>query len=72
MKKVIVLSLLTGSFVTFLSSCTKRQDGVCYCSYYAGNKTQYDLSSLPRSQQIDSCYVLNQNAGPFAGSCELE
>lgn len=67
--------LLLSTICLFSYSCKKkenRKSGVCYCNYYGGNKTQYDLSSLSRTQQIDSCSVLDHYAEPFAGDCDLE
>lgn len=31
-----------------------------------------NLTSLPRSKQIDSCYVLDHYAEAFAGDCDLK
>lgn len=53
-------------------SCKKKETGICYCKYFSGDKKEFDLRHLPRSQQIDSCYVYNQNASHFAGECELK
>jgi len=55
-----------------ISSCKKKVSGVCYCHYLSGDKTEYNLTSLTRSQQIDSCFVLDANAEGFAGDCDLE
>lgn len=57
---------------TLLFACKKKESGVCYCHYYAGNKTEYDLNGYSRSQQIDSCYELDRLAEPFAGDCDLK
>jgi hypothetical protein len=73
MKNLSILVFLF-SFL-FIGACKKDSDkksGVCYCKYYSGDKKEFDLSDLPRSQQIDSCYLFNKNAGAFAGECELE
>lgn len=72
MKRISILCIALLGGIISMSSCTKRESGVCYCSYFSGDKTQYDLSDLTRTQQIDSCYVLSQHASAFAGSCELE
>ncbi|MBL0309125.1 MAG: hypothetical protein IPP77_05455 [Bacteroidetes bacterium] len=69
--------ILKGVIIIFvasllITSCKKRALGVCYCHYLSGAKTEYNLTSLTRSQQIDSCYVLDGNAGAFAGDCDLE
>ena len=63
---------MLGFFSTGLTSCVKKEKGNCYCSYFSGDRTHYDLSSLPRSEQVDSCYVLDQNASHFAGDCKLK
>ena len=66
--KVGLVVLATVSFF----SCKKKESGVCYCHYFSGDKKEYNLSSLTRSQQIDSCYQLDALAEPFAGDCDLE
>lgn len=55
-----------------LFSCKKKESGICYCSYLSGDKKEYDLKSLSRSKQIDSCYVLDGLARNFAGDCDLK
>lgn len=55
-----------------LFSCKKKESGICYCHYLSGDKKEYDLKSLTRSQQIDSCYVLDGLAENFAGDCDLK
>jgi hypothetical protein len=69
-KSSILCLCIIGLFMNF--SCSKKTEGICYCSYYAGNKTQWDLRTLSRSQQIDSCYELDRLAEPFAGDCSLK
>lgn len=75
MKKLIssltILSLVLGVSAT-TSSCRKKKKGNCYCKYLSGDRTHYDLTSLPRSEQEDSCRVLDQNAEAFAGDCKLK
>lgn len=69
-------SLLWGSAIFLgaisLFSCKKKESGICYCHYLSGDKREYDLRSLTRSQQIDSCYVLDGLAENFAGDCDLK
>jgi len=69
-------AILKVSMILFVSaiafSCKKKESGICYCSYFSGDKKEYDLTSLSRSQQIDSCYVLDGLAQGFAGDCELK
>lgn len=72
MHKTFASILLFFVFVLTLASCKKKEDGVCYCHYLSGDKTEYDLSDLPRSQQIDSCYALDGLAEAFAGDCDLK
>ena len=74
MKKVkFILPLLMLGFVYIgTTSCKKKETGTCYCGYVNGNKTEFDLSAVSRSVQIDSCYVLSQNASNFGGSCDLK
>lgn len=55
-----------------LLSCKKKESGVCYCSYLSGDKKEFNLSSLSRSKQVDSCYVLDNYAEAFAGDCKLK
>lgn len=54
------------------SSCKKKESGVCYCSYLSGDKKEFDLKHLSRSQQVDTCNMYSQNASHFAGSCDLK
>ncbi len=70
MKKLIIL-ILSAAVITG-TGCRKKEMGVCYCSYYSGDRTHYDLKSLSRDQQGDSCNVLDHNASAFAGSCKLK
>ncbi len=73
MKSLIILSFTI--LVLSIGSCKKDSDkksGVCYCKYFSGDKKEFDLSDLPRSQQIDSCYIYDKNAGAFGGDCALE
>ena len=64
--------LITIISTILLFSCTKKKSGVCYCKYLSGDKLEFDLSRLSRSEQIDSCYIYNTNAQPFAGNCTLK
>lgn len=68
-KSLIVAMLFVG---IALFSCKKKESGICYCKYFSGDKKEFDLRDLPRSQQIDSCYLYNQNASHFAGDCKLK
>jgi hypothetical protein len=52
-------------------ACNKKK-GNCYCKYVSGDKTHYDLNSLSRSEQQDSCRVLDNNAEGFGGECKLK
>ncbi len=54
------------------ASCKKKKEGICYCHYFSGDKKEYDLRSLKRSDQIDSCYILDGLAEAFAGDCDLK
>ncbi|HTN16032.1 MAG TPA: hypothetical protein VL092_00010 [Chitinophagaceae bacterium] len=62
--------LCTGMFL--FTACKKKESGVCYCKYLSGDKKEYNLTALPRSKQIDSCYVLDGYAEAFAGDCDLK
>ena len=66
-----VLSLLFAVSTT-TTSCRKKKKGNCYCKFYSGDRTHYDLTAIPRSQQEDSCKVIDNNAEAFAGDCELK
>jgi hypothetical protein len=72
MKSIVVKSLAILLLITIVYSCNKKESGVCYCKYLSGDKKEYNLKSLTRSQQIDSCYVLDGLANGFAGDCELK
>lgn len=69
MKKILLIML--GVSLSFIS-CKKKESGMCYCSYLSGDEKEFNLSSLSRSEQIDSCYVLDGYAEAFAGSCKLK
>lgn len=69
-RKTVVISVLFVGMALF--SCKKKESGICYCKYLSGDKKEFDFRDLPRSQQIDSCYVYNQNASHFAGDCKLK
>lgn len=68
----IIMLLMLAFMVTGAISCKKKESGVCYCSYLSGDKKEYNLSTLTRSQQTDSCYVLDGYAEAFAGDCKLK
>jgi hypothetical protein len=70
--KKLMIPLLTFAFLGGMISCKKKESGICYCKYLSGDKKEYDLRSLSRSQQIDSCYVLDGLAEGFAGDCSLK
>lgn len=72
MKRIPFILIALFFAVLTLFSCKKKKSGVCYCKYFSGDKKEFDFSDLPRSQQIDSCYLYNQNASHFAGECELK
>lgn len=65
--------IFAGLFLLGLSvSCNKRTEGICYCSYFSGDKKEFDLRHLERQQQKDTCAQISQNASHFAGSCKLK
>lgn len=72
MRKMIMAALLLSGMTGMFSSCSKKESGVCYCSYYSGDRTHYDLKGLDRQKQIDSCNRLSELASNFAGSCKLK
>lgn len=64
---------MLGLVYVGVSSCRKKEKGNCYCSYYSGDKTHYDLTALSsRTEQEDSCAQLDHNASFFAGDCKLK
>lgn len=62
----LVLAVGLGS-----TSCKKKR-GICYCKFYSGDKSEYDLRDLSRSEQKDSCAQLNTLAANFVGDCKLK
>lgn len=72
MKKVLFSLTSIVLIAAGLYSCKKKEDGVCYCHYLSGDKKEYNLNHLSRSQQIDSCYRLDGLAEAFAGDCDLK
>lgn len=71
MKNLILLALVAG-LIFFLSSCSKKESGICYCKYFKGDNKQFDLRSLDKAAQEDSCHVISSNASHFGGSCSLK
>lgn len=67
---VIFTTVSVGLFST--TSCRKKEKGNCYCKFVSGDRTHYDLTSLPRNEQEDSCNVIDNNAEAYAGSCKLK
>ena len=49
-----------------------RRAGVCYCEFYSGDESEYDLSDMDREAQVAQCRVHDTNAQNFGGRCELE
>ncbi len=70
MKTRLLLILIAA--VTLLPACKKKKEGICYCKYLSGDKTEYDLRDLNRTNALDSCRTLDRNAEAFAGSCKLK
>lgn len=71
MKQLFLLvAILIGCIV--ITSCKKKQTGVCYCKYLSGDKKEYNLQGLDRAKQQDSCNTLNGYASAFAGDCKLK
>ncbi len=59
----------------FAVSCKKnevRRSGVCYCEFFKGADQVYDLSTLPRQDQMNACNTHDTNAAKFGGHCKLE
>ena len=72
MKSILLKSTAILLVTTSFFACKKKESGVCYCHYLSGDKKEYNLQSLTRSQQTDSCYVLDGLAESFAGDCDLK
>lgn len=74
MRKIrFIFPLLILGFVNVgVTSCRKKDKGNCYCKFVGGDRTHYDLNALPRSEQGDSCKVIDNNASHFGGSCDLK
>lgn len=68
---ILVFIIFTAIGISF-SSCSKKESGICYCSYYSGDKKHYDLRHLPKQEQIDTCNHLNELAKNFVGNCKLK
>jgi hypothetical protein len=69
---LFAISTTVSAGVLSTSSCAKKKKGNCYCKFYSGDRTHYDLTSLPRKEQEDSCKVIDNNAEAFAGDCKLK
>ncbi len=66
-----LLILISFSLVS-CDSNENRQEGVCYCEFFRGDDQEYDLTTLPRDEQVTECNRHNSNAAGFGGRCELE
>lgn len=71
-KRIVLIAASIFGFSLLFNSCSKKESGICYCSFYSGDRTHYDLRDLPKQQQIDSCNHLSELASNFAGSCKLK
>jgi hypothetical protein len=71
-RAIVKFSAVIFLATLLFSACKKKKSGICYCSYLSGDKKEFNLTSLTRSQQIDSCYVLDGYAEAFAGDCKLK
>ncbi|WP_300354157.1 hypothetical protein [Fluviicola sp.] len=71
---IYLLAFSTGISMCLLSasSCRIKKKGNCYCKFVSGDRTHYDLTSLPRNEQEDSCSVIDNNAEAYGGSCKLK
>lgn len=67
MKTLMIMMI----FFAAMTSCNKKEAGVCYCSYVSGDKKEFDLKSLNDDAARDSCGILNRNANAFGGECEI-
>jgi len=59
--------------VAVLSGCGEpRVEGICYCHFFSGDESEYDLRDLDRDAQQAQCIQHDADAEAFAGDCELE
>lgn len=75
MQRTLARAALALVAVFTLGSCDSnenREEGICYCEFFSGDKSQYDLRALPRAEQTVQCRQHDTNAGAFGGECELE
>lgn len=72
MKNFLSVISLFSILSISLSTTACRKKGNCYCKYASGDKKHFNLSSLPRNQQVDSCAVIDRNAEGYGGSCNLK
>lgn len=72
MKNLIGCALI----LLVMGSCSNDDDnrtsGVCYCEFANGERQEYDLTDLPRDEQIEACETHSNNAAHFGGVCRLE
>jgi hypothetical protein len=68
----LLVPFISLLFIFSATACRKKEKGNCYCKYVSGDRKHFDLKSLPRDQQADSCAVLDRNAEAFGGSCDLK
>ncbi len=69
---IFPVAIICTFLILFALSCKKKESGICYCHYLSGDKKEYDLRQLRRSEQVDSCYELDRLAEAFAGDCDLK
>ncbi len=72
LKSFFAATLFLGGISLLTPSCKKKTEGICYCSYFSGDKREFDLRHLDRQAQKDTCAQISQNASHFAGSCKLK
>ena len=74
MKNILKFAILLFLNILFIGSCSKddKIKGICYCEFFSGDKSEYDLGAMTREEQISQCNTHDNNAANFGGECDLE
>lgn len=70
--KLVMIVVAFTILSPVLVGCSKKETGICYCSYVSGDKKEFDLRGIARTQAQDSCNKIDRNANAFGGECELK
>ncbi len=69
----VMLLRVCAPFALLLTACGEpRISGICYCHFFSGDDSEYDVRDLDLEEQRAECIQHDKDAEGFAGDCELE